>query len=313
MPYLLVVLLAFALLVTLVGFVLSFGQQSRRQGDISAMTRNGRRYGERQGGSVQRYQRYRQAPATSTRISRSVSIPAWDAGRVFGGRFFPGAPGKAQWSVIVMGLVSVFIISLFLLNIVFPHNAILNPIWFADSAQPTAVTQQQQQQQQLYGASKAVARLGQLDPAQYSSSQEYNTWAYSACSAAAMTEVFNAYGHHYRITNVLEVEAAIHEITPQQGLLEDIGIQRTAARFGFQTSWGYKLSLAQIIAVANNGEPVIVSFPPYKYAGGHLLVVIGGNSTTVFLADSSLYNRTALSYAQFMQWWGGFSAVVTPS
>lgn len=293
MPYLLVVLLAFALLVTLVGFVLSFGQQSRRQGDISAMTRNGRRYGVRQGGSA----------------SRSVSIPAWDASRVFGGRFFPGAPGKSQWAVIVMGLVSVFIISLFLLNIVFPHNAILNPIWFADNAQPTPVTQAQQ----LYGASKAVARLGQLDPAQYSSSQEYNTWAYSACSAAAMTEVFNAYGHHYRITNVLEVEAAIHEITPQQGLLEDIGIQRTAARFGFQTSWGYTRSLAQVIALANNGEPVIVSFPPYKYVGGHLLVVVGGNSTSVFLADSSLYNRTALSYAQFMQWWGGFSAVVTPS
>ena len=44
-------------------------------------------------------------------------------------------------------------------------------------------------------ASQQLVRVSQLDPAQYSSSEEYNTWAYSACSAAAMTEVFNAYGH----------------------------------------------------------------------------------------------------------------------
>ncbi|HLL80243.1 MAG TPA: hypothetical protein VKT25_12125, partial [Ktedonobacteraceae bacterium] len=80
----------------------------------------------------------------------------------------------------------------------------------------------------------------------------------------------------------------------------------------FNTSWGYKLSLDQVIAVANSGRPVIVSFPPYKYDGGHLLVVVGGNSSLVYLADSSAYNRTQLTHAQFMNWWGGFSAIVTP-
>jgi hypothetical protein len=48
-----------------------------------------------------------------------------------------------------------------------------------------------------------------------------------------MTEVFNAYGHHYRVTDVLKVEAQIGEITPQLGLLEEVRIQRTAAQFGF--------------------------------------------------------------------------------
>lgn len=60
------------------------------------------------------------------------------------------------------------------------------------------------------------------------------------------------------------------------------------------------------------GQQMIVDFPPYKYAGGHILVVTGGNSTTVFLADSSYYNRHTLPYAQFMNWWNGYGAAVTP-
>src|SRR5881275_2361586 len=117
-----------------------------------------------------------------------------------------------------------------------------------------------------------------------------------------MTEVFDSYGRHYRISDVLKVEAQIGEITPQLGLLEDVGIQRTAARFGFKTTWGHNLSLDQIIAIANSGKPVIVSFPPDRYTGGHLLVVTGGDSNRVYLADSSIFNRHSLTRAQFMKW-----------
>ena len=132
-------------------------------------------------------------------------------------------------------------------------------------------------------------------------------------SAAALTEVINSYGHHYRVTDILKVESQIGEITPQEGLLEDVGIQRTAARFHFSTAWGHNLSLNNIIDIANHGRPVIVSFPPDRYAGGHLLVVIGGNSNYVYLADSSLYNRHSLTRAQFMNWWEGFSAILAPN
>lgn len=167
--------------------------------------------------------------------------------------------------------------------------------------------------QSVADASQQLARISQLDPNQYSSAEEFNTWAYSACSAASMTEVFDAYGYHYRITDVLKVEAQIGEITPSQGLLRPEGIQQTAAQFGFKTTWGTSWTLDQVIAHANQGNPVIVSFPPDRYAGGHILVVIGGNSTTVFLADTSLWNRHSLSRAQFLQWWEGFAAVVTPN
>jgi hypothetical protein len=96
------------------------------------------------------------------------------------------------------------------------------------------------------GASSGrVVRIDQLDPAQY------HTWASSACSAAAMTEVLNAYGGRYRITDVLQVEARLGYITPQEGLTADQGIAATMQQFGFQTTWGGDFSLAQVLAAAN--------------------------------------------------------------
>jgi len=161
-------------------------------------------------------------------------------------------------------------------------------------------------------ASQQLVRISQLDPSQYDSSEEYNTWAYSACSTASMTEVFNAYGRHFRITDVLKVEAQIGEITPQLGLVDPSGIEQTAAQFDFKTTWGNAWTLDQVINAANSGKPVIVSFPPDRYAGGHILVVTGGDTNMVYLADSSFWNRHELSRAQFLEWWAGFAAVVTP-
>jgi len=155
-------------------------------------------------------------------------------------------------------------------------------------------------------------RIGQLDRSQYGSDQEYRTWAGSACSATAMTEVMNAYGYRYRIQDILAQEVAVNAISPRLGLLDDQGIQRTAERFGFTANWGYNLSLNQIIALANRGTPAIVSFPPARYPGGHLLVVTGGDGGSVRLADSSLYNRRTLTRGQFMRWWAGFAAIMRP-
>jgi Peptidase_C39 like family len=162
-------------------------------------------------------------------------------------------------------------------------------------------------------ASQSLVRISQLDPNQYASHDEYTTWAYSACSTAALTEVFNSFGSQFRITDVLRTESQIGAITPDLGLVDPSGIASTAAKFGFKTQWGNNGSLDQIITLANSGKPVIVGFPPDRYDGGHILVVVGGNSDNVFLADTSLWNRRALSRAQFLQWWGGFYAVVTPS
>jgi hypothetical protein len=163
-----------------------------------------------------------------------------------------------------------------------------------------------------YNASKRLVRISQLDPAQYHSPAEYNTWAYSACSAAAMTEVFNAYGYHLHITDVLKVEAQIGMITPALGLVDPSGIARTATYFGFHTNWSTSWNINQLINTANSGKPVIIDFPPDRYAGGHILVVTGGDANYVYLADTSSWNRQELSHAAFLQWWTGYAAVVTP-
>ncbi len=163
-----------------------------------------------------------------------------------------------------------------------------------------------------FNASKALVRISQLDLNEYASQSEYDTWAYSACSTASMTEVFNSYGHHYRIADVLRVESALGEITPALGLVENAGIANTAARFGFQTTWGNNWTLDQVKGYANAGHPVIVGWPPARYDGGHIVVVTGGSASYVYLADSSLWNRHVLTNAQFLQWWAGFAAVVMP-
>src|SRR6266699_4926393 len=161
-------------------------------------------------------------------------------------------------------------------------------------------------------ASLALKRINQLDCGQYAGQDECAIWAYSACSTAAITEVINSYGYHFRITDILQQEVEAQAITPALGLVDDQSIGRTAARFGFTTDWGYTRTLDQVIATANKGTPVIIGWPPAKYAGGHLVVVIGGDSDSVKLADSSRYNRQVLSRTQFLKWWAGYSAVLSP-
>jgi len=332
MTFLLVTLLTFAIIVTLIGFFLTARSQLRNQCPDYIVARNSRRTVDAvpsRGGlvldgvplgrkyvddpmPVPRRRAMESVPVRSQsltmgiemRTARSISVPAIWA-RINGRR--RGEP--IPWSVIAIGLVSIFILGLYTLNLVLPNHALFNLVMFTQNVTSAPASSQQPN----YNATQNLERIGQLDPAQYGSPEEFHSWAYSACSTASMTEVINSYGHHYRITDILKVEAGIGEITPELGLLEDIGIQRTVAHFGFKTTWGHNLSLDQIINIASHGRPVIVSFPPDRYAGGHLLVVTGGDSNYVYLADSSLWNRHSLSRAQFLNWWEGFYAIVTPN
>ena len=317
MAFMLVTLFAFALLVTLAGFFLSYKSHAHDQNRTLTQRRPAPRRRV-----IENQRRVASIPRTISRYD----IPHFErAGRMMGDRSNPAlsipsmggrlrrreAGEPVPWTVVVIGGVSIFVLGLFALNLVLPHNPVFNLTWLSNSS-PPAQTTPAASPPKLYGASQNLARLGQLDPGQYNSTADYNLWAYSACSTAAMTEVINSYGHHYRIADVLKVEAGLGEITPSLGLVEDVGVARTLTKFGFNTSWGYSLSYDQVVATANRGQPVIVSWPPSRYDGGHLVVVIGGNSQTILLADSSLYNRHSLSRAQFMKWWAGFSAVATP-
>jgi predicted double-glycine peptidase len=65
-------------------------------------------------------------------------------------------------------------------------------------------------------------------------------------------------------------------------------------------------TLNDLIAVANKGSPVIVGIP------GHIMVVRGGDSTYVYLADSSLANRTQMTHQDFLSIWNKFSVLLIP-
>ncbi len=331
MTFLLLTLLAFAVIVTMIGFFLTTKSPVRDQAPEYIFACGSRRVvdpvpwrGDRMLEPVSSRGRrvVDSLPVSQRRVVESMPVRAGrlSAGSgISGARYLPTSTlwGRINvrqkgeplpWSIITIGLISIFILGLYTLHFVLPHQALISLLTFNQNTNANA-----QKPQTFTQAPQNLVRLSQLDPAQYNSSQEYKLWAYSACSTAAMTEVMNAYGHQYRIADVLQVEARIKEITPAQGLLEDIGIQRTVAQFGFKTTWGHNLSLNQIMDIANRGTPVIVSFPPDRYAGGHLLVVTGGNSDYVYLADSSLWNRHSLSRAQFLKWWEGFYAIVTPN
>src|SRR5258708_17726837 len=239
----------------------------------------------------------------------SISLPTMV--ERFYGRRRAGQP--IPWTVIIVGLVSLFVLGLYSLYILLPHPVLWSLVTFYAPAPATNTSQSQSHNSPQYNASQNLIRLGQVDPGQYNSSQEYNLCAYSACSAASLTEVINAYGHHYRLTDILKVEPQLGDITPELGLLEEVGIQRTVAQFGFKTTWGHSLSLDQIIDVANHGRPVIVGFPPDRYAGGHLLVVTGGQYPPCYLACFIPSQSSSLSHSQILQFVEQFFAIVTPN
>jgi Peptidase_C39 like family len=246
--------------------------------------------------------------------SRANSVEYFNIGHLF--HLSGGA--REPWIGLTLVLIALFCFGLFLLRTLLPGSAMIVAASWPDvaAAAPPPVSSKSVPSvdpfANLSGASKALIRLNQLDRGQYNSQQDYDTWAYSTCSAAAMAAVINAYGHTYHVADILKVEAGLHEITPDLGLVEPVGIDRTAAQFGFQTYWLNKPSLDDLLKVANQGHPVIIGFPPDRWSGGHILIVSGGDSKYVYLADSSRLNMQAMARDTFIKYWAGFAAVMMP-
>lgn len=247
-----------------------------------------------------------------SRLFASLNVSLlWDKGK--GKRLH-----ETPWLGLGLVLLAFLICGIFTLTQVVPDSALIlyNSLSGTNStnqALASSSTSNNAAKVMLYGASKALARISQVDASSYSSQQEYNTWWPSACSAAAMTEVINSYGHTYKLSDILKVESGLGEITPSLGLVEPSGISKTVTKFNFSANYLSNPSLTEVTNAANSGTPVIVSFPPSRWAGGHILVVIGGDSNYVYLADSSRLDMRAMTHAIFMKYWAGFAVVVTPN
>jgi hypothetical protein len=227
---------------------------------------------------------------------------------------------QTPWLGMILILLALCLIGIFSLRAMFPSATLIVDSSWPDAAVSTPAAQNSSPPTfpGIIGVAKALERLGQLDLQQYSSMQEHEKWAYSACSAATMAEVINAYnkyhreGRQYRITDILKVEIGLGEITPELGLLRSTGIDRTVARFNFQTKWINNVSLEQLLLVANSGRPIIIGFPPERWSGGHLLVLRGGDRSSVYLADSSRLNMQKMAHKDFLKYWAGFAVIVMP-
>jgi hypothetical protein len=329
----LLTLLAVALAVILVGFILSTkSPHNPEYPEISYVGHNGR---IERAGRVERARRYARASRAygdygygtrQTRVVRASRELERRSGSHISalmdvrGLFSPHVR-QTPWLGLALVLVVLCVSGVLVFRVLLPGSPVLVDTWpdaAASTPPPTSATTKPATFNGVIGVTKALERINQLDPQQYSSSQEFDTWAYSTCSAAAMTEIINAYnkyygtGRQYRVTDILKVESGLREITPESGLLRSTGLDHTLAQFNFQVQWLNKPSVDDLVRVGNSGRPIIIDFPPDRWSGGHILVLRGGNSSSVFLADSSRLNMQVMARSTFLKYWAGFAAVVIP-
>src|SRR6266571_4226376 len=145
-------------------------------------------------------------------------------------------------------------------------------------------------QQAVTTASQRLVRVDSTNRQEFSAYQ-WPAWSYSSCSGMAMEMVMNAYGRHLIAGDVLVEEQRLGVWDVNQGLLRDEGITMTATYFGFNTDLSRTRSLDDVVQLANQGSPVIVSVRDRIYfPGGHIFVITGGDGQKVLIADSSLNN-----------------------
>jgi len=165
-------------------------------------------------------------------------------------------------------------------------------------------------------ASSRVVRIDSGMSNQYYTDYQRHVWIYSSCSGIAMETVMNAYGRHMIAADVLQEELKLGVWSPQMGLLNDQGIVMTANTFSFNGSFSYTRTVQDIVISANKGFPVIVGMRDSQFwPNGHILVVRGGDSQYVYLADSSPANFSRMTYAMFTPIWKndrGMSVILTP-
>lgn len=162
-------------------------------------------------------------------------------------------------------------------------------------------------------ASERLVRVDSSARNQYYNDYQWQVWSYSSCSGIAMEMVMNAYGRHFIAADVLQEELNLGVWDVNLGLLREDGIIGTATYFGFNTSETHTRTLQNILAISNQGTPVIVSVrDSYYFPGGHIFVIRGGDSANVYIADSSPHNFQRMSYSMFLSMWQGFSATLIP-
>src|SRR5258708_13623546 len=192
--FLLLLLVALALIITLVGYLLTARPQTREPGPRAAYQTD--TYGNRPRRRVRQPVELDTARYLTYVEQRSVWIDNRHWPSLLPRRILRRRVGEpTSWVGITIILVSIFLLGIVLLRAIMPNAILIGAMTWpsapSTSAQPTPLPAGP------YTASRDLVRVTQLDPAQYNSNQEYNVWAYSPCSAPALTQAINASGHPY--------------------------------------------------------------------------------------------------------------------
>jgi hypothetical protein len=166
------------------------------------------------------------------------------------------------------------------------------------------------------GAAGRVVALLQWDAgAGYDSSAQHDQYWDAACSAAVFTELSRASGRTARLGQVIDQLVGAGYLSASGGLHNDAAAWPWIAeqyQLRAVVQWNRALSFDALLQLAaGQGVPVIdaVRDPAGRYypafAGGHFLVVVGGDKSGLRIVDSSLYRITWLPRSEFEFLWSG--------
>jgi hypothetical protein len=176
---------------------------------------------------------------------------------------------------------------------------------------PSFITNGHQFASQQLSQQSSTGRIDQTDRSQYASDQEYSTWHLSSCSAASMVYVLNSLGSHYTIHDVLQAEIQQGQISSYSGILYGFdSVAKTVQALGYHAT-PVVGGIEGIVGMANGGNPVIVSMQNADWPRGHILVVVGGDTTNLQVVDSWTTNKTSISRSDFSSQWTGLAASIT--
>jgi hypothetical protein len=154
-------------------------------------------------------------------------------------------------------------------------------------------------------------------PDLYDSTAQFNDWWDAACSAAVLSEVLTAWGKQgATIGHMIDVMQP--DISLDGGLISPHGFERGAETYSYRADISWHLTYKQMLYLTNVlGLPVIVnvriSYGYYQFfAGGHFLVMTGGDDQGLTIVDSSEYYIHYLPIDTFMSMFTGMTTVVVP-
>lgn len=167
---------------------------------------------------------------------------------------------------------------------------------------------QSTQQSPTLNASERISVHRQSNRAEYNNDNpEWQLWSYSACSGCAMAALMDAYGAQkngkpLNCGDVLEVEYNLGVYDPGTSPTRNWGLlppgqqnlAKTAAQFGFASDYSKKVSLDDLINLANSGTPSIIGIAT------HVMIITGGDSEQVMLTDSGGLHLTTVTRDQFL-------------